>query len=329
MAAAYGPRPAWHDVQVEIHGPAVADVETCFRERWADPAPPRQLHPWMYVADRIRGDEEKAVDLPPQLPPPPPAGPMTVQLLRTYPAHRPRYPFAREGERSVARGYEKAIARAERLIYLEDQFLWTSDVARVFADALRRSPELRLVAVVPRHCDEDGKRAIQSKSLLHHDALRAIHQAGGDRVAVLDIENHVGTPVYVHAKVCIVDDTWAAVGSANLNMRSWTHDSELTAAVLDADYARSLRVQLMSEHLDDAVGDLDDPVKAFDAVRASASALDGWWDGGREGDRPPGRVRWHEVPAIDPGTHTWAPWMNRALNDPDGRPYALKRTNGF
>jgi phosphatidylserine/phosphatidylglycerophosphate/cardiolipin synthase-like enzyme len=329
MAQAYGPRPPWHDVQVEIHGPAVRDVETCFRERWADPAPPRQLHPWMYVADRIRGDKEKAVRLPDQLPAPPAAGTLPVQLLRTYPAHSPRYPFAREGERSVARGYRKAIARAERLIYVEDQFLWSAEVATCFAEALTRSPELRLIAVVPRHCDEDGRRAVQSKTLRHHEALETLHAAGGDRVAVLDVENHVGTPVYVHAKVCVVDDTWASVGSANLNMRSWSHDSELTAAVLDRAYARDLRVRLMAEHLDRSGDDLLDPVAAFDAVKASSAVLEAWWTGGRVGPRPSGRLRPHELPVVEPSTRTWGPIMNRTLNDPDGRPLTMKASNGW
>jgi len=39
MAAVYGPRPPWHDVQLAIRGPAVGDVETVFRERWEDPQP--------------------------------------------------------------------------------------------------------------------------------------------------------------------------------------------------------------------------------------------------------------------------------------------------
>jgi phosphatidylserine/phosphatidylglycerophosphate/cardiolipin synthase-like enzyme len=335
MAEAYGPTPPWHDVQVEIRGPAVADVETCFRERWADPAPLRQLHPWMYVSDRIRGDRETASRLPDLLPAPPGAGPHTVQLLRTYPSHSPKYPFAPLGERSVALGYRKAIARAERLIYLEDQFFWSAEVAGVFADALRRSPELRLVAVVPRHCDQDGYSAVQSAGLTHQEALHAIHDAGGDRVAILDIENHAGTPVYVHAKVCVVDDTWAAVGSANLNMRSWTHDSELTAAVLDESgdgtgFARDLRLRLMGEHLDrtlDDVADLVDPLSAFDVVRAAAHKLDEWWDRGRSGGRPPGRVRWHKIPEVEPGTHRWGPAMNRMINDPDGRPLSWRRAN--
>jgi phosphatidylserine/phosphatidylglycerophosphate/cardiolipin synthase-like enzyme len=41
-----------------------------------------------------------------------------------------------------------------------------------------------------------------------------------------------GTPVYVHAKACIIADVRASVGSDN-NRRSWTHDSELSCAVLD------------------------------------------------------------------------------------------------
>ena len=48
------------------------------------------------------------------------------------------------------------------------------------------------------------------------------------RVAAYGMENHAGTPVYVHAKVCVIDDTWASTGSDNFNRRSWTHDSELT-----------------------------------------------------------------------------------------------------
>ncbi len=39
--------------------------------------------------------------------------------------------------------------------------------------------------------------------------------------------------MYVHAKVCVIDDAWASVGSDNFNRRSWTHDSELSCAVID------------------------------------------------------------------------------------------------
>jgi phosphatidylserine/phosphatidylglycerophosphate/cardiolipin synthase-like enzyme len=49
---------------------------------------------------------------------------------------------------------------------------------------------------------------------------------------VYDIANPDGAAVYVHAKVAVVDEVRAIIGSDNLNRRSWTHDSELSAAVL-------------------------------------------------------------------------------------------------
>src|SRR5699024_1444674 len=125
------------------------------------------------------------------------------------------------------------------------------------------------------------------------------------------------------------DDVWATVGSANLNRRSWTHDSELTVAVLDhevderapieaggagepaARFARELRLRLMREHLgrqdgDDA--DLVDLTEAADVLRQSAGALDHWYACGMVGPRPPGRLRQHRL--------AQAPAWKRALASP-------------
>jgi phosphatidylserine/phosphatidylglycerophosphate/cardiolipin synthase-like enzyme len=163
---------------------------------------------------------------------PAPAGPHAVQVLRTYPAKRPPLPFAPTGERSIARAYLKALWRVRRLVYLEDQYLWSEDVAQALADALRRSPELRLIAVVPRYPDQDGRwPGRRTASASRPPWTRCGRPAATGRR--LRPRERPGTPIYVHAKVCVIDDVWAAVGSDNLNRRSWTHDSELSAAVLD------------------------------------------------------------------------------------------------
>jgi phosphatidylserine/phosphatidylglycerophosphate/cardiolipin synthase-like enzyme len=57
-------------------------------------------------------------------------------------------------------------------------------------------------------------------------------------------------PVYVHAKVTIVDDVWSTVGSANLNNRGMRDDTELNVATLDGELARGLRMVLWAEHLE-------------------------------------------------------------------------------
>ncbi len=158
-----------------------------------------------------------------------------VQLLRTYPnlRHGRDYPFARGGERSVARGYGKALEQAQQLIYVEDQYLWSTDIAAAFAEALRAKPELRVIAVLPHLPDQSAPLSKVPQELGRHDAVAQLMEAGPGRVAVYGIENHRGLPVYVHAKVCVIDDWWATIGSDNFNRRSWTHDSELSAVVLD------------------------------------------------------------------------------------------------
>ncbi|MGZ3610647.1 MAG: phospholipase D-like domain-containing protein, partial [Ktedonobacteraceae bacterium] len=57
-------------------------------------------------------------------------------------------------------------------------------------------------------------------------------------------------PIYVHAKVTIIDDLWSTVGSANLNNRGMRDDTEMNVATLDAELARGLRILLWAEHLE-------------------------------------------------------------------------------
>jgi phosphatidylserine/phosphatidylglycerophosphate/cardiolipin synthase-like enzyme len=347
IAAAYGKRPPWHDAHVAIRGPAVEQVETVFRERWEDPAP-LSRNPLHRLKSYTSGDDTKAVPLPAQLPAPPPCGPHAVELLRTYPRRLSGYPFAVRGERSIAAGYSKALSHARELIYLEDQYLWSRQVAEPFARALRDNPELRLIAVVPLWPAEEGRVARAAMLVGRNQALDLLYEAGGDRVAVYGIENHAGIPVYVHAKIAVIDDVWASIGSGNLNLRSWTHDSELTCAVLDETldlrepkstgssddfarvFARDLRLRLAMEHLDmDDPAKLLEPVAAFQAFAETAATLEDWHACGQAGPRPPGRVRPYRDIRQPRLTIAWATPVYRHLFDPDARPRSLRRSGGL
>jgi phosphatidylserine/phosphatidylglycerophosphate/cardiolipin synthase-like enzyme len=334
----YGDRPPWHDVQAELHGPAVAALADTFRERWEDPHPLDHHNPWRRAVRQVTRQPRHPDPLPPRRDEPAPCGPHAVQVLRTYPAKRPAYPFAPEGERSIARAYLKALPRARRLVYLEDQYFWSERAARALADALRANPELHVVVVVPRFPDRDGLITGPAHLLGQHRAMAMVRDAGGERVAVYDIENERGTPIYVHAKVVVIDDEVALLGSDNLNRRSWTHDSELSIAVFDEDrddrapadpggqghgarrFARSLRLELEREHLGSS-DDIDPaPLATFARWRASAVALDVWHEGGRQGSRPPGRVRPHRLEPVRLWQRLYAVPLYHLLIDPDGRP---------
>jgi phosphatidylserine/phosphatidylglycerophosphate/cardiolipin synthase-like enzyme len=177
-----------------------------------------------------------------------------------------------------------------------------------------------------------------------------VRRAGGDRVAIYDLENGDGTPVYVHAKVCVIDDVWMIVGSDNLNRRSWTHDSEISCAVIDSvlddrepldpaglgdgarRVARDARLRLWGEHLERAPDDRDDlvdPTEGFTAFARCAGELEAWHEAGQRGQRPPGHARPHDPEHVGAWAKWWAHVAHRLMLDPDGRPRELRGGDGL
>jgi phosphatidylserine/phosphatidylglycerophosphate/cardiolipin synthase-like enzyme len=349
MGRRYGPPAPWHDAHLEVRGPAVAQLEWCFRERWADPTPLDDPTLLRGLLARLSGEPKAPSPLPAVLDTPLQVGSQAVQVLRTYPRrHRP-YPFARQGEFSTARALIKAIGRAERLIYIEDQYLWSRETAEPLAARLAARPALQLLLVLPRWPHGEGTLTGPPNRIGQLAALARLHQAGGARVGAYDIENPESLPTYVHAKVCIIDDIWAMVGSANFNLRSWTHDSELSCAVLDRDldrrtpqdpsgrgdgarvFARSLRLQLWSEHLgrsveDPALLDLD---AAPELWRQTAVEVARWHRDGAISPHPPARITRHVPAVLPPGSRWWAERIYRTLYDPDSRSQERQRLGLF
>jgi phosphatidylserine/phosphatidylglycerophosphate/cardiolipin synthase-like enzyme len=335
----YSPRPAWHDVQLEVRGPAVGELDLTFRERWEDPTPLNHAGRPKALLSSLTSRERRARELPQQLDDPPPLGNHAVQVLRTYPSRRPSYPFAPHGERSVARAFAKAIQRARTLIYIEDQYFWSVEIAKLLADALHRRPQLQIIIVLPRFPDKDSAMSGPPSRLAQARAIAIVKEAGQERVGIYDIENGSGTPIYVHAKVCVIDDVWVTVGSDNLNRRSWTHDSELSCAVIDNElderlpldpgglgdgsrkFARDLRLTLWAEHLGRRV---DDP-----ALLDLGKGPQLWRDNAYRTKRATNRIRVHEVEAVPSRSQRWADIVYRLIFDPDGRPLALRLRHRF
>lgn len=349
MSPRYGPTPAWHDVQLEIAGPAIGDLVHTFRERWEDPTPLSHRNRLRVAAARLSGRTRLASPLSEMRQDPPPAGRHWVQVLRTYPCRDIPYPFAPEGERSVARAYLKAFSKARSLVYVEDQYLWRLGAAEALAEALATQPQLHVIAVLPRHPDIEGRLTRPPALLAQAEALELLARAGGERFAAYDLENTAGWPIYVHAKVCIVDDVWAAVGSANLNIRSWTHDSELSVAVVDEEldgrdpkdpggrgegarrFARELRLRLWSEHLGLQPDDprLLDGAGAMGLWRERAGELEAWHQASGGAPHPAVAVRPHRPERVGAVTRIWARPLLKSVFDPDGRPRAQRHSAAF
>ncbi|HWM01185.1 MAG TPA: phospholipase D-like domain-containing protein [Actinophytocola sp.] len=228
----------WHDVVARLEGPIVADVAEHFRQRW----------------------NEVAAEEVPSAPVSEPVGDTNVQLLRTVPDKT--YDFVPRGEFTILDGYLRALRSAEHLVYLENQFLWSPEIAEVLIDKLCRPPseDFRVVLVLPRKPTNgaDTTRG-QLGRLLAADMLET---SDGPRLLAATISAHDGeesAPVYVHAKVGIVDDEWMTIGSANLNEHSLFNDTEVNIATDDRELIRATRLGLWAEHLQRPEAEVDSP----------------------------------------------------------------------
>jgi phosphatidylserine/phosphatidylglycerophosphate/cardiolipin synthase-like enzyme len=235
----------WHDVATRLRGPIVADVARHFRQRWTEVA-----------GEPLPTPDESVV--------PPPAGSTTVQLVRTVPEKT--YDFAPRGEFTILDAYLRALCSARSLIYLENQFLWSPEIAEVLIDKLRHPPgnDFRVVLLLPQR-PTNGSDTTRGQLARLIDA-----DNGAGRLLATTISTHDGVQsalVYVHAKVAIVDDSWMTIGSANLNEHSLFNDTEVNIVVNDDPLIRQTRLRLWAEHLQrDPLDVAGDPVDVIDGV---------------------------------------------------------------
>jgi phosphatidylserine/phosphatidylglycerophosphate/cardiolipin synthase-like enzyme len=217
-------RLGWHDAGTRLRGPIVADVAEHLDLRWT----------------AVTGERLAPVPVPER------AGDTTVQLLRTVPEHI--YDQLPDGAFGILEGYMRALRASRELVYLESQFFWLPEIVRLLAEKLREPPtdRFRVVVVLPSKANNGEE---DTRGMLAHLAEA---DRGRGRFLATTIDAMTGStvdPLYVHAKIGIVDDRWMTIGSANLNAHSFFNDTEVNVQVCDEAIARAARLRLWSEHL--------------------------------------------------------------------------------
>jgi phosphatidylserine/phosphatidylglycerophosphate/cardiolipin synthase-like enzyme len=230
----------WHDACTRIEGPAVADVARHFGMRWRE----------------VTGQK---------LPLAQPAGntgSVELQIVRTIPERI--YRSIPRGDFRILESYVRALRSSRQFIYLENQFLWSPEISQILADKLANPPsdDFRLLVVLPAKPNSGGD---DTRGVLG-ELIAA--DAGAGRLLACTLfarTGRVADPVYVHAKIGIVDDMWLTVGSANLNEHSLFNDTEMNVVTHDPAIARQTRLRLWAEHLELTTNDVDgDPTRVID-----------------------------------------------------------------
>lgn len=235
---AYG---AFHDATMAVDGPAAAALGDLARERWR-----------RATGERIEPPPSASPDLwPRQLVPL--LRDVVVGIARTEPEYH-----GRTGVREIEALHLAAIAAARRAIYVEGQYFAARCIGEALAARLREPDGPEVVVINSQRArgwvEEKAMGAARQRLLAY---LREADQHGRFRIYRPVTAN--GAPIYVHAKVLIVDDRLLRIGSANLNNRSMGFDTECDLVVearSDAGDATAVsqgitafRNALLSEHL--------------------------------------------------------------------------------
>jgi len=238
----------WHDVQLLMTGPAVAEAQ-------------HHLETFLDVTSGRR------------------AAMRHRHVLRTLSRPRPGrlLPFGPASVvQEIADAHEHMARNARRLIYLETQYFRDLRLARYLARLAEEKPGLTMILILPGAPEELAfarRVSLDARfgEFLQSRAIRILQRAFGSRLFVgaaaqLRSANdragngtgrdvlHGAPIIYIHAKVSIFDDRAAIVSSANLNGRSLRWDTEAGVALTDAAAVRALRRRVMAHWLPASAG---------------------------------------------------------------------------
>jgi phosphatidylserine/phosphatidylglycerophosphate/cardiolipin synthase-like enzyme len=298
-----------HDAGFTMTGPAQTDFLETMRLLWND------------AADTSNQLPAQMRDPVPLEPPPPPTildepedGTCAVQLVRTLSCDQ--FDTMPKGEKGILEAYLRGFASAKEFIYLETQYFTNDAIGEGLVNALLSEPQLKVIVLLNIEPDVPTYPFKQRRLITR--IRRAIGQTptGPQRFGVFTRWTHEAVaerlqtnppptkdprprllPIYVHAKVGIIDNTWATIGSANLDGLSL--DSSLPSDIFNGLFNRNeqraievngvffdtksppnnvvdiLRRKLWAEHLGflkpDGTPDTEEPL-----LRADQKPPEGW-----------------------------------------------------
>jgi phosphatidylserine/phosphatidylglycerophosphate/cardiolipin synthase-like enzyme len=268
-------------VGVEVKGPAVADIQRSFRDRWNDPSRTAGLEPIPVPQPLLTSP----------IVPPAPLGTHSVQVLHTYGQTNTvfGYSWSPTGDFTIWAAYLNALKQATRYIYIEDQYFlpfdWPvchtrtgtaqqSDIFFQLGEAIGRG--VKVIVVVPSNAEDFlHKYQVYQRDIGVRYLQSRIGSGTGDLI-IASLSN-ASTPIYVHAKLLICDDEYVLLGSANVGQRSMTCDGELDIGIVDSanSFARELRKDLWAEHLKVSASSLDNPTAAIATFKSTVAASQG------------------------------------------------------
>lgn len=227
----------WHDATMIMEGEIATALSELGHDRWTcaggdpiEPVEPGESSPW---PDSLDADFED----------------VEIGIARTRAAYREW-----DKVEEVRELFLLHIARAKKLIYAESQYFASRAIADAILERLHEDDPPEIVLIHPANAD--GWLEQQAMDHARAALVRCLNE--GDTKGRFSIwcPYTDDKPIYVHAKIMVIDDEVLRIGSANLNNRSMGLDSECDVFIdaarpgnaHAADGIRAIRHSLLAEH---------------------------------------------------------------------------------
>jgi phosphatidylserine/phosphatidylglycerophosphate/cardiolipin synthase-like enzyme len=259
------PGQEWHDGGAKVEGPAAKVIYDYYRALWGEQRS-RKISKFLVQGNEIVSHTDDT-ELVPDRTAPAVFGPAKqhVEVLRTLPqmnfalgataavplgclprlvsgARQDPLSFAPDGVFEFRLALHKAISAAQQYVYIEDQAFTSFEVMGWLHDRLGLQPNLKIIMIYGADPSDPPNAAL-------HESVKT-KLVAGVATPMSNIAFCVRWGIVVHTKITIVDDQWAAIGSANSMRRSLYTDGECSIGVLDEDtptFAQKLRRDLWGE----------------------------------------------------------------------------------
>jgi phosphatidylserine/phosphatidylglycerophosphate/cardiolipin synthase-like enzyme len=223
----------WHDATTALTGPVAEALGELARARWFR-ATGETLTPPDPITQSIWPDSL-----------PIGAHQVEVAIARTEPPY--------DGDRLINEIeclFLDSIRTARDTIYIESQYLTAETVCDALRDCLTCNDPPEVIIINPETALSSFED--QAMHVLRGRVMTRLQDADhADRLRIFSPVNSAGEPIYVHAKIMIVDDAILHIGSSNLADRSMGFDTECDVAIQGhAELISGFRERLLSEHLD-------------------------------------------------------------------------------
>ena len=205
----YGP---WHDVTTAVDGDAARALGELARDRWKR-ATDEDIPKSRTVSDAWPKGMKPTLRN------------VDVAISRTLPDYG-----GHAAVHEIEALYLAVIAATQRTLYIESQYFASRKIVEALVLRLREPNGPEIIIINPDTADGWLEEKVMGSSRAR--LLRVIRNSDvHDRFRIYTPVTRNGEPIYVHAKVVVMDDRLLRVGSSNLNNRSLGFDTECDLSV--------------------------------------------------------------------------------------------------